>query len=111
MSTTKKIALVIAICIGAGSVSLAKDSGPPTIDIQKMCEETSSALGASYGSDVKASIAACLADEKMRKWRVSSLSRTGQLIRRSPGSGACNRENICQAMSSGWLASIRHETR
>jgi hypothetical protein len=63
----EKNALVIAICIGAGSVSLAKESGPPTIDIQKMCEETSNALGAPYGSDVKASIAACLADEKMAR--------------------------------------------
>ena len=45
MLTKSKIALGVAIILGAASASPAKDSGPPKIDIQKTCRENVGALG------------------------------------------------------------------
>jgi hypothetical protein len=44
MMTRLKIALTAAIIFGAASAALAKDTGPPKLDIQKTCRESSSAL-------------------------------------------------------------------
>jgi hypothetical protein len=44
MMARPKIALTAAVILGAASAALAKDGGPPNIDIQKTCRESSSAL-------------------------------------------------------------------
>jgi hypothetical protein len=66
MLTKSKIALATAaiIILGAASPSLAKDSGPPNINIQKTCRESSSALIGLTGNDRQDSFSACMSDEQ-----------------------------------------------
>jgi hypothetical protein len=66
MSTKSRSALAAAaiIILGAASPSLAKDSGPPNIDIQKTCRESSSALTGLIGNDNQDSFSACMNDEQ-----------------------------------------------
>jgi hypothetical protein len=65
MLTKSKLALVTAaIVLGAASPSLAKDNGPPNIDIQKTCRESSSALTSLTGSDSQDSFSTCMNDEQ-----------------------------------------------
>jgi hypothetical protein len=70
MLTTSKIAkskivLTAAIILGAISAAAAKDSGPPTVDIQKTCRESSNVLSLS-GSDNQ-DFDACMNDEQVAR--------------------------------------------
>jgi hypothetical protein len=66
MLTTSITAVAAAvIVVGAGSASLARDgSGPPTIDIQKTCQENVKALGTFLGRDIGQDQSSCLMDEQ-----------------------------------------------
>jgi hypothetical protein len=65
MLTNSKIAFVTAaIMLGAASASLAKDGGPPNIDIQKTCRESSSALLGLTGNDSQDTFSTCMDDEQ-----------------------------------------------
>jgi hypothetical protein len=66
MLTKSKLVLATAVIIilGAVSPSLAKDSGPPTIDIQRTCRESSSALIGLTGSDSQDTFSSCMNDEQ-----------------------------------------------
>jgi hypothetical protein len=68
MSTKSKIALTAAIILGAvlgaASASPAKDSGPPNIDIQTTCRESSNALVDLTGNDSQDSFTTCMNDEQ-----------------------------------------------
>jgi hypothetical protein len=63
MMTKLKIALTAAVILGAASAALAKDSGPPNIDIQKICRESSNALSGLTGNDNQ-DFDACVNDEQ-----------------------------------------------
>jgi hypothetical protein len=73
MSTRSKIALSAAIVLGAilgaASASVAKDGGPPTIDIQKTCRESSSALIGVTGSDAQ-DFSTCMNDEQSAREQI-----------------------------------------
>jgi hypothetical protein len=58
-----RIALGLAAVVGAASAALAKDSGPPKIDIQRTCRESSSSVTGSPG-DISQALNACVADEQ-----------------------------------------------
>jgi hypothetical protein len=66
MFTKSKVALAAAaIILGAALPSVAKDSGgPPTIDIQKTCRESSSALTTLTGTDSQDTFNSCMNDEQ-----------------------------------------------
>jgi hypothetical protein len=80
MSTKSKIALTAAIILGAilgaasasvaKSASAAKDSGPPTIDIQTTCRESASALTGLIGNDNQDNYSTCMSDEQMARDRL-----------------------------------------
>lgn len=63
MMTKPKIALTAAVILGAASAALAKDSGPPNIDIQKTCRESSNALTGLTESS-KQDLDSCISDEQ-----------------------------------------------
>jgi hypothetical protein len=65
MLAKSKIALTAAIIIlGAASASLAKDGGPPNLDIQKTCRESSDALTGFTGNSNQDNYSACMSDEQ-----------------------------------------------
>ncbi len=66
MLTNSKVALVTAaaIILGVTSASAANDGGPPKIDIQKTCRESSSALSGLTDTNSQDSLSACLNDEQ-----------------------------------------------
>jgi hypothetical protein len=64
MLTKSMIALTAAIVLGAASASLAKDAGPPKIDIQKTCRESSDALTRLTGNGSQDNFSACMSDEQ-----------------------------------------------
>jgi hypothetical protein len=63
---TKAITAVAAatIIVSVASTSAAKDSGPPTIDIQKTCRENVNELRSVFGRDVGQDMSVCLMDEQ-----------------------------------------------
>jgi hypothetical protein len=63
MMTKPKIALTAAVILGAGSVAQAKNNGPPNIDIQKTCRESSSALSGLTGNGNQ-DFNTCVSDEQ-----------------------------------------------
>jgi hypothetical protein len=70
MLTKSKIALIAAIILGAASASLAKDSGPPNIDLQKTCRESANALAGVTGKDNQGTFSTCMADEQMAREQI-----------------------------------------
>jgi hypothetical protein len=65
MLTRSTIALATAaIVLGATVPSMAKDSGPPNIDIQKTCRESSAALGDLTDNGNQDSLSTCMNDEQ-----------------------------------------------
>jgi hypothetical protein len=65
MLTNSTIALMTAaIILGTASASLARDGGPPNIDIQKTCRESSSALIGLTGNDSQDTLGTCMDDEQ-----------------------------------------------
>jgi hypothetical protein len=63
MMTKSKIALIAAVVLGAASAAPAKDSGPPNIDIQMTCRQSSNALSGLTGNDTQ-DFDACINDEQ-----------------------------------------------
>jgi hypothetical protein len=59
-----KIALTAAVILGAVSSTLAKDNGPPNIDIQRTCRESSNALSGLTGNNDNQDFDACINDEQ-----------------------------------------------
>jgi hypothetical protein len=53
-----------AIIFSAASTSVAKDGGPPTIDIQKTCRENVNALRTILGGEIGQDMGVCLMDEQ-----------------------------------------------
>jgi hypothetical protein len=70
MMTKMKIALTAAVILGAASAALAKDSGPPTIDIQKTCRESSNALSGLTGNDNQ-DLDTCIRDEQAARQQLT----------------------------------------
>jgi hypothetical protein len=65
MLTRSKIALATAaIVLGATLPSMAKDSGPPSIDIQRTCRESSTALVDLTGNGSQDAFSTCMNDEQ-----------------------------------------------
>jgi hypothetical protein len=65
MLTKSKVALATAaIILGATVPSVAKDSGPPNLDIEKTCRESSSALTDLTGNDNQDIFGTCMNDEQ-----------------------------------------------
>jgi hypothetical protein len=64
MSTKVRTAVAAVIILSAASASVAKDGGPPTIDIQRTCRENVNALGTVLGGEIKQDMSACLMDEQ-----------------------------------------------
>ena len=65
MLTIPRIALTTAaIILAPASAALAKDNGPPKIDIEKTCRENSGALGNLTGNDLNSNFNVCMEDEK-----------------------------------------------
>jgi hypothetical protein len=65
MLTKSTIALTFAL--GAASIAsapLAKDSGVPTIDIDRSCQASATALGSIYNGDTKDAVNVCMMDEQ-----------------------------------------------
>jgi hypothetical protein len=63
MLSKSMIALTAAIVLGAPTASLAKDAGPPSIDIQKTCRESASALTDLTGNGTD-NFNSCMSDEQ-----------------------------------------------
>ena len=53
-----------AIVFSAASTSVAKDGGPPTIDIQRTCRENVNALSTVLGGQIGQDMDVCLMDEQ-----------------------------------------------
>jgi hypothetical protein len=70
MMTKPKIALTAAVILGAASAALAKDSGPPNIDIQKTCRESSSALIGLTGNGNQ-DLDSCISDEQAARQQLT----------------------------------------
>jgi hypothetical protein len=73
MLTKSRIALTAAIILGAilGAASaMAKDSGPPTIDIQTTCRESSNALVDLTGNSGQDSFNSCMNDEQTAREQI-----------------------------------------
>ena len=74
MLTKSRIALTAAIILGAilgaASASLAKDSGPPAIDIQTTCQESSNALVDLTGNSSQDSFNSCMNDEQTAREQI-----------------------------------------
>jgi hypothetical protein len=64
MLTKSKIALTAAIILGTACASLAKDGGPPNIDLQKTCRESANALTGLTGNDTQDTFSNCMNDEQ-----------------------------------------------
>jgi hypothetical protein len=58
-----KVALTAAIIFSTASAALANDSGPPNIDIQKTCRESSDALNGLIGNETD-TFGTCMSDEQ-----------------------------------------------
>ena len=69
MLTTSKTAVAAAVIVlGAASASLAQGrGGPPTINIQKTCNENIVALQSLLGNDIQQTAEICLSDEQMAR--------------------------------------------
>jgi hypothetical protein len=65
MLTKSKVALATAaIVFGTTFPSVAKDSGPPRVDIEKTCRDSSSALTGLTGNDNQDNFSTCMSDEQ-----------------------------------------------
>ena len=64
MSTKAKAAMAAAFVLSAASASVAKDAGPPRIDIEKLCRADIDALRAVFTTSEVQEMDACVADEQ-----------------------------------------------
>jgi hypothetical protein len=88
----------VAMVLSAASISLARDSGPPTIDIGKLCRGNLDAMREVFAAGDLQGMGTCVADERPRG---NNSSRTGRPIRPAPRQPACSHRRICPATSSG----------
>ena len=102
MMTKPKIALTAAVILGAASAAPAKDSGPPNIDIQKTCRESSNALSDLTGDNDNQDFDACINDEQAARDQL-----TKDWANYSPFASrrASSQRSTYPAMSSGKRAS------
>jgi hypothetical protein len=63
MSTRAKLAVAVAAIL-VTSACLAKDSGPPRIDIEKTCRSNTAALTTSLGGEIQSNFDSCMTGEK-----------------------------------------------
>jgi hypothetical protein len=70
MITKMKIALTAAVILGAAPAAVAKDSGPPNIDIQKTCRENSNALSGLTGNGNQ-DFDVCISDEQAARQQLT----------------------------------------
>jgi hypothetical protein len=61
MLTKSKIALAVATILAAAFASSAKGGGPPTVDIERTCRESATALGS---GNAKEAVDVCVMDEQ-----------------------------------------------
>jgi hypothetical protein len=71
MLTKAKIAAAAAIVLSAASASVAKDAGPPAIDIEKLCRADIEALRAVFTTTEVQAMDACVADEQAARDQLS----------------------------------------
>ena len=64
MLSETRIALVAAVILGAAGAAVAKDAGPPMIDIEKLCRADIDALRAVFTTSEVQAMDACIADEQ-----------------------------------------------
>jgi hypothetical protein len=64
MLTKAKAAIAAAVVLSAASASVAKDAGPPMIDIEKLCRADIDALRAVFTTSEVQAMDACIADEQ-----------------------------------------------
>jgi hypothetical protein len=62
--TKAKAAVAGAMVLGAASISLARDSGPPTIDIEKLCRGNLDAMREVFAAGDLQGMDTCVADEQ-----------------------------------------------
>ena len=70
MMSNLKIALTAATILGAASAALANESGPPNIDIQKTCRESSNSLSGLTGNGNQ-DFDACINDEQTARQQLT----------------------------------------
>jgi hypothetical protein len=70
LGKSKTFLAIAAIILSAPSPTLAKDSGPPNIDIQRTCRESSNALIDITGSDSKDGFNTCMDDEQTARRQI-----------------------------------------
>jgi hypothetical protein len=70
MMTKTKMVFAAAVILGAASAALANDSGPPDIDIQKTCRQSSSAMISVTGNE-KQDLDSCVSDEQAARETVT----------------------------------------
>ena len=63
-SATAVLIIVSGAVLGTMSASNAKDSGPPTIDIERTCRENIAALRSVLGTSIRQDADACKSDEE-----------------------------------------------
>jgi hypothetical protein len=62
--TKARTAAAVAMVLGAASVSLARDSGPPSIDIEKLCRGGLEAMREVFTNGDEQGLGTCVADEQ-----------------------------------------------
>jgi hypothetical protein len=62
--TRAKRTLAVAVVLGAASVALAKDSGPPSIDIEKLCRGDVDAMLEVFTTGDAQGVDTCVSDER-----------------------------------------------
>jgi hypothetical protein len=70
LSKTITAVAAAAIFLSAASTSVAKDGGPPTIDIQKTCRENVNALSTILGGQIGQDMNVCLMDEQAAREQI-----------------------------------------
>jgi hypothetical protein len=65
--TKAKTAAAVAIVLSAASISLAKDSGLPTIDIEKLCRVNTDAVREVFTAGDLQGMDTCVADERVAR--------------------------------------------
>jgi hypothetical protein len=65
MSITVKVAFAAAITLCVAAASLAKDNGPPRINIENTCRQNTSQVNSLLGAGIQSDYDSCVSEEKM----------------------------------------------
>jgi hypothetical protein len=68
--TKAKTAVAVAMVLSAASMSLARDSGPPTIDIEKLCRMNMDAVREVFTAGDLQGMDTCVADERAAREQI-----------------------------------------